>query len=262
MPLITETVPQTWQELEIAVRDILAECGMDAQRQVQVPLVRGAANVDVLATFEADGITSKIICECKHWDSNIPQDVVHGFQTVIGGSGANHGFVISRRGFQAGAFAAVANTNIELLTFAQFQERFFQQWYKTQLWAMEQAVGGFNTYYEPLGIPGLNDLLEAGDQEGADAYLAVWHRYLFAGLMIQRFSPYQLAFGTPAIELPVVLNVPEGGQIAVPDDVQGLTSYRELFQKLTAYGVEGRAELRSRNPRTRGRPDDEVGDAD
>ncbi|MNS58219.1 hypothetical protein D3C72_911310 [compost metagenome] len=260
MPLITQIVPSTWQELEIGVRDILAECGMEAHRQVQVPLARGGADVDVLATDVVHGIRSMIICECKHWDSNLPQAVAHAFRAVVGDSGANHGYIISRRGFQAGAYASVVNTNIELLTYDQFQEKFFERWYRAQAWAMERAVGGFHTYYEPLGIPGMGQLLDEGDEAGAEAYYEVWKKYLFAGLMIQKFSPYQLAL--PRWQLATLplgpFTSPEGDPLVIPEDVQGITGYRELFQKLTAYALEGLQELRSHNPNTRDNHDGQV----
>ena len=149
MPLITQIVPSTWQELEIGVRDILAECGMDAERQVQIPLV---------------------------------------------------------------------------------------------------------------GIPGRGRLLDAGDEAAADAYYAVWKKYLFAGLMLQRFSPYLMLFRQGKIaELPIELPMsPEGEPLVVPDDVREAKGYRELFQRLTAYGLEGLRELRSHNPVTRGVPEDQV----
>ncbi|WP_314526816.1 restriction endonuclease [uncultured Brevundimonas sp.] len=260
MPLITQIVPSTWQELEIGVRDILAECGMDAERQVQIPLVRGGADVDVLATDEAHGIRSVIICECKYWDSNLPQAVAHAFRTVVADSGANRGYIISRRGFQAGTYEAVANTNVELLTYAEFQERFFERWYRSRVGEMENAIGQFNVYYEPLGIPGMGRLLDAGDEAAADAYYAVWKKYLFAGLMLQRFSPYLMLFRQGKIaELPIELPMsPEGEPLVVPDDVREAKGYRELFQRLTAYGLEGLRELRSHNPVTRGVPEDQV----
>lgn len=257
MPQITQITPDTWQELEISVRDILAECGMDAQRQVQVPLVRGGADIDVLATDELHGIRSMILCECKHWDSNLPQAVAHAFRTVVADSGANRGYIISRRGFQAGAYEAVANTNVELLTYAQFQERFFERWYRSQVAVMENVIGQFNIYYEPLGIPGMGRLVNAGDHAGADAYYAVWRKYLFAGLMIQQFSPFVLMLRPGHLaELPIDLPAfPQNEPVLIPEDVRAARGYRELFQKLIAYGLEGLRELRAHNPITRDIPE-------
>ena len=48
MTLITSVIPQTWQQLEEAVADILRESGMAVQHQVRLPLARGHYDVDVL----------------------------------------------------------------------------------------------------------------------------------------------------------------------------------------------------------------------
>jgi predicted helicase len=71
-----------------------------------------------------------MLVECKFWDSSIPQDTVHSFHTVMTGAGANTGFIISKIGFQSGAYeAAQKNTNIHLLTWKGFQHKFGRQWY-------------------------------------------------------------------------------------------------------------------------------------
>jgi hypothetical protein len=62
-------------------------------------------------------------------------------------TGAHRGYIISRVGFQAGAVEAARATNIELVTFAEFQNICFD-----------------------------ND--------------AVWSTYLFAGMVLQPFSPF------------------------------------------------------------------------
>ena len=65
---------------------------------------------------------SVYLCECKHWRRAVPQEVVHAFRTVMADVGAHRGFIISIAGFQEGAFEAVANTNIDLVTFEELQE--------------------------------------------------------------------------------------------------------------------------------------------
>src|SRR5260221_9845968 len=134
-----------------------------------------------------DGIVHRTICECKDWRTNIPRGVVHGFRTVMEETGAHRGYIISRVGFQAGAIEAAKATNIDLVTFAEFQNIYFNKWISKRIWAIENEIGNFNTYYEPLGPPGYGQLKD--DNERA-AYDAVWDKYAFAGLMLQPFSPY------------------------------------------------------------------------
>ncbi|MBO4227904.1 restriction endonuclease [Bradyrhizobium neotropicale] len=200
MILITSIAPDSWRELETAVADILRECGMAIQQQANVQLPRGSVNVDVLAEETLEGISQRIVCECKNWRTNVPREKVHAFRTVMQETGAHRGYTISRTGFQVGAIEAAQATNVELLTFEQLQERYFRKWLTRRLWSIERAVGNFNVYYEPLGRPGYR--LLRNDEERA-AYDEVWERYCFAGIMLQHFSPYsRLAENMPLTQLP------------------------------------------------------------
>lgn len=249
MPLITDKVPATWQELEIVVRDILRECGLNAERQVTLKLPRGGATVDVLAEETIDGIASQIVCECKDWATNVPQEVVHAFRTVVQEIGAHRGFVISRVGFQTGARAAAANTNISLVTFEEFQELYFKKWYLARRWGIENDVGDINDYYEPFGIPGINQL---ESEEEKDRYYSVWKRYLFVGLLLSHFAPYMAQLGrySPPPPLPLDIENLDRMEVDVPTDVRNATGLRELLKLLEDYAREGLAELRKHNPIT------------
>jgi hypothetical protein len=134
MPLITSQMPEQWGELEDLVTAILNEAGLQARRGVSLTLPRGSVDVDVLAEETHDGIVHRILCECKNWRTNVPREVVHAFRTVILEAGANRGYVISRVGFQSGAVEAARSTNIELVTFAEFQNIYFPKWYNKRLW--------------------------------------------------------------------------------------------------------------------------------
>jgi hypothetical protein len=59
----------------------------------------------------------------------VPKTVVHAFRTDMDEIGAHVGFIISAKGFQSGALEAARNTNIELLSWDEFQERFFARWF-------------------------------------------------------------------------------------------------------------------------------------
>src|ERR1022692_4009773 len=154
MPLITSKMPEQWGELEDLVTAILNEAGLHARRAVAITLPRGSVNADVLAEETHDGILNRILCECKNWRQNVPREVVHAFRTVVQEAGANRGYVISRVGFQRGAIEAAHSTNVELVTFAEFQNIYFPKWYNKRLWDIENEIGDFNVYYEPLGKPG------------------------------------------------------------------------------------------------------------
>ena len=56
------------------------------------------------------------------------QQIIHGFRTVVADVGAHKGYIISSNGFQSGSFSAADLTNIELVTWDEFQEAFEPTW--------------------------------------------------------------------------------------------------------------------------------------
>ena len=155
---------------------MLSECGMSVQRGVRLQLPRGHVDVDVLAKEAMQGTEHSIICECKDWSSNVPQEKVHAFRTIMHETGANRGYIITRKGFQTGAIDAAKSTNIELVTFEQFQERYFTKWFNGRIRAIEKSIGNFNVYYE--GAPWAKvgyDLLTTDSQRAE--YDAVWNKH-------------------------------------------------------------------------------------
>ncbi len=257
MTLITRIMPNGWRDLENAVADILRECGMTVQQQVNVPLPRGSVDLDVLAEETTDGIRSKIVCECKNWRTNVPREKVHAFRTVMDETGANRGYIISRTGFQQGAIEAAVSTNVDLLTYEQFQERYFDKWIAKRCRAIEDAIGNFNVYYEPLGMPGYHAL--QNDAERA-AYDEIWQRYAFAGVALMHFSPYLRMLGNapPLPPLPFDMTALDERGWPVPQEVREARGYREFLALLEHYARIGLEELRAVNPLTRGQPADAI----
>jgi hypothetical protein len=256
--LITHREPPTWEALEEAVRAILAECGMAAERQVPVDLPRGGvATVDVLAIEVAHGIATTTICECKNWKTNVPQEVIFGFRTVMIDAGANRGYVISKVGFQAGAILAAHATNIELVTFEQFQALYFDKWIAARTWSVERSIGGIGTYYEPFGIPGMDKIEDEGER---DRYYQTWRKYMFVGVILPGFSPYMRTLGQapPLPELPINLDGLTNYEIDVPGDLAAATGYQEFLELLQGYALEGLEALRALNPITRGKLADAI----
>lgn len=99
-----------------------------------IPLAgRGQKEVDVYVEDKAASVSTIILVECKWWETNVPQDTVHAFHTVMQGSGANTGFIVSKVGFQSGALAAAKLTNINLVTFEELQHAYGDEWYRRQM---------------------------------------------------------------------------------------------------------------------------------
>ncbi len=140
--LITARMPSEWGELEDLVAGILNEAGLQARRNVTIALPRGSVDVDVLAEETHDGIVQRIVCGCKNWGKTIPKEVVHAFRTFFKSAVPTvaTSFPV---GFQSGALEAAHPTNIQLVTFQEFQEIYFEKWYEKRLWATEGKISGF-----------------------------------------------------------------------------------------------------------------------
>lgn len=128
--MIDDPLPASWQDLQFGVQRIFRNLGLNAEVEVDLLTPRGSVNVDVLATDirSLDKIT--YIVECKNWGNTIPQSVVHSFTTVMHETGANIGFIISKHGLQQGAKRYTKNTNIIGMTYLEFQQRYFEAWWK------------------------------------------------------------------------------------------------------------------------------------
>jgi hypothetical protein len=85
------------------------------------------------------------------------------------------------------------------------------------------------------------------------AYDAVFERYVFAGLMLQPFSPY-LRVVQPYQFPPLPFDVSELEKrgICIPDDVRAASGYRELLELLVVYARRGLPELRPSIPSREG----------
>jgi len=125
---IFDSAPASWQELETQVAQVFKEmgCRVGVRRAVSTP--RGTVEVDVFVKDESVIPHSLYICECKHWAKRVSQSEVHAFRMVVQEVGANRGILISKLGFQPGAIAAASCTNLDLLTWAEFQNLMFERW--------------------------------------------------------------------------------------------------------------------------------------
>ena len=128
--VIDDPLPQDWRELQSGVQRIFRNVGLSADVEVDLETPRGSVNVDVMAVDVRSVDKVRYIVECKNWGSAIPQSVVHSFTTVMHETGANIGFIISKHGLQQGAKRYTENTNIVGMTYLEFQQRYFEAWWK------------------------------------------------------------------------------------------------------------------------------------
>lgn len=147
---IYNTGPTTWQGLEIMVREVFNDMGCIAVNQRTINTVRGDVNVDVIV--EDYTIKPKLIylCECKYWNTEVPKYVIHSFRTVVSDYGAHCGFIISKSGFQAGAYEAILNSNLFLFTWDEFLSNFEDRWLETMVNQLHNIGEPVRNYCNPI----------------------------------------------------------------------------------------------------------------
>lgn len=248
--MITERAPETWQDLQTDVASILRECGLTVEVEKTVATVRGEVEIDVYAEEMIKGRKHTILCECKHWKSRVPQNVIHGFRTVIADIGANIGYLISMNGFQSGSFSAAELTNVELVTWEQFQDQFEETWYDEYFSPqIAEQLDPILTYAEPFVPQWFIDLPE-NEKEN---YLALKKKYDYFGWMIMSFTPYaRMGRSEPRPKLPIIERI--GGQQemleTIPREILEAKGYREFFDLCLEYGlaaIQQFRDIRDRN---------------
>lgn len=121
--------PNTWQDLQNKTAEILKQCKFLVEVGKSIKSIRSTIEIDVYSEEIIDNRKYTIICECKYWKTNIPQLYVHALRTVVNDIGANKAYIITTSDFQKGAIDSIENTNIEIITWEEFQELFFRSWY-------------------------------------------------------------------------------------------------------------------------------------
>lgn len=126
--VIFNSRPQTWQDLQNFVGQLFKEIGFDVEISKVIETVRGKKEVDVYAVDRKSEYHPKILIECKHWNNAVSQEVVHAFHDVMNNYGANIGFIVSKSGFQKGCYEAIKNTNINLVSLEELEDRYYARW--------------------------------------------------------------------------------------------------------------------------------------
>lgn len=260
--MITEKCPSNWRELQDWTAQILHECGWAAETEVTIPLARGKANIDVLATEHVQGREYRTLIECKYWTTSVPQAVVHSFRTIVADAGANAGYIISKSGFQSGAYEAVAHSNVKLLTWEEFQAAFVEQWYWSHYVKMVgDVLDPLCSYLEPL--PAMAAWDKYLDKHHVERLVAMFRENFELGALIMCMHPVQRMFPERRgrVILPLGDRAKKYGNL--PDQLHTLTGYREFFDALASHALPLLEEFRSYRDLALNRKDlAESGDAD
>ena len=214
--------------------EILLECALEAETEKTVPLVRGAAEIDVYALEQVMGRTNIMLVECKNWLARVPQHVVHSFRTVVADCGANAGYIVSKAGFQSGAYEAAASTNIQLLTWEEFQEEFIKQWYiKHFSKLMIDTFDELDDYLQPaVRVADWHSALTDAERS---QFEVLQSKYRFINPIFHYTFPHMRIFHPDIPILPLPLKRLHGCPDEYPEEVTTRTGYREFFDAFRAF---------------------------
>lgn len=150
--IITKEVPASWRDLQDKACKYLNQAGYHAETAKTIELVRGKVEVDVFATAD-DEMLKQFICECKYWDTPVPQEKIHAFRTVVQDSGSMLGIFISKTGYQKGAIEAVKCSNVILKDWDGFIEMIAHKWLKNRFREILRMGDPLSIYTDPLDVP-------------------------------------------------------------------------------------------------------------
>ena len=143
--------PSDWKDLQDKVCSILNQVGFLAETSKTCETPRGQVELDVYAVDpnSIDKIT--YVLECKNWETRVSQTIIHAFTTVMHETGAHIGYIISKAGFQSGAYDYITNTNISVFMFSEFQNKYLNKWLANYFGPTIYAAGDSVIHYtEPI----------------------------------------------------------------------------------------------------------------
>lgn len=232
-------MPKNWRQLQNWVADIFSECGFRVHVEKSTTLARGRAAIDVSAVETVKNRDYKVLVECKNWTAKVPQNVVHGFRTVVTDAGANIGYVVSKRGFQSGANSAANFTNVKLVTVEQFQLEFVDQWYSNYFADLiVEHFRDLDDYLDQVCPP--EWVSKLGDAENA-RFWALSERHTFFRVLYMHFHP-AFSFGQERVRVNLPLMAGNNPDLSAldreqilnvfPQSLREVTTYREFFDEL------------------------------
>ncbi|GAL01259.1 hypothetical protein JCM19314_703 [Nonlabens ulvanivorans] len=241
---LTNKQPNDWKDLQNKVSEILIQCGFKSETEKTTETARGKVELDVYAEETIKSRKYSIVCECKYWKSNIPQNVIHGFRTIVNDLGCNIGYVITTSDFQSGSVSTSEYSNVELLTWESFQALFFESWYETYFSPqITQRLNPMLTYSEPI----LPKWFEKMSQEDKETYLTLKDKYDIFGYIIMEFTTYVRMLKKDTIPtLPLSDRFKENKKVAdrIPNDILNETAYKEFLEKCFRFGDIAISEFR------------------
>lgn len=222
---ITNEVPISWKDLHDKVCKYLNQWGYHAESPKTIELVRGQVEVDVFAATD-DELLRQFICECKFWETPVPQEKIHVLGHVVLDSGSMLGIFISRMGFQAGATEAAYCSNVVLKDWDGFINMIGIKWVKNRFREIQRLGAPWGVYTNYLDVP----IEKFSTEKAKKGCICLQNKYK---------EPYfwarSLEIGMHRPEEPVVIDGIQFGYLNCLFDylehefVQGIKEFEELF---------------------------------
>jgi hypothetical protein len=187
--MIDHEIPEDWKGLQNGVALILQETGFEVEIEKTIQTVRGTVEIDVFAIDKTQSPEIVYLCECKYWNSPIPQTVAHAFR-VMSDYGANVGLIISKVGFQTGTNITTENTNVKLIDWFEFQELFKERWLRNFVEYLYEIAVPLVDYSEPVN-GSMERIAQRLSSEGYSRFQVLKTKYFtFASLGVMlKFLP-------------------------------------------------------------------------
>ncbi len=241
---LTTSQPKDWKDLQNRVAEILKECNFNVEIEKKAETARGKVELDVYAEEKIKGRKYSIVCECKYWKANIPQNIIHGFRSVVSDLGCNIGYVITTSDFQSGSKSTSEYSNVELLTWENFQSLFFESWFESYFSPqMTKRLDPLLTYTEPL-LPKWFHIMEDKEKK---AYRILKDRYDLFCFIINRFTTYARILNDNEIpSIPLIDRFKENPEVLkrIPTEILTECGYKEFLEKCFKFGEIGISDFR------------------
>lgn len=229
--MIFNKPPSSWKDLEHKTREILKECGYTIKKG-KIKTARDSVSVDVFAKNSNE----VIICECKFWNKSVSKNIVHSFITIVSNFGANKGYIISLNGFQKGAYDAAKNTNIILVNWFEFQQKYESRWIENKARILYNES---DLLFRFTDNPVPNNFLENLTKQEEELYWKMYshykHLWLMAGAL---YNPFMLNRHRDPVEeiknefiFPMKIGIPMGNKKIILNDFYELFEYIDKYQK-------------------------------
>ncbi len=228
---IRKDEPKIWQELQHFVAEFWEQCGLFTNLDCHLETTAIKAIIDVCAYDEADSDDPLYLCQCRHWLDPVLKDRLHRLATVVHGSGARFGFIVSKTAHQDASFIADETADIRLLTWQDFQGHFSQLWIDHQTNKVQPDAESLQSYCDPLEKH-VSERLKNETDEFREKFRILSDKHLPIGMLAHRWNlPNTLIQGGDLFD---ALDCPDAWQFMIRLGSmlkQGLEEFDDLFNE-------------------------------